>query len=386
MVEEEQASAVRREDRVRHVAEPTGNSAGPAAGYVHHVDAGVAGLRVDAQEGDAPTVGREGRLQIDGASSEPPLPSAVRRPRDPQRRPPASPAGRADEHQAPPVGRPSRSGLREVVLREPSELRSVSPQHVDIRLLVGARSESKTPAVGRPRRARRRDHLQRQAPCSASARGDREELGVELRRRSPDEHDVARRIRFGSLPESARSVRGWRRHRRPWSGAPIRPARGLAATGRGRCAASHGGSRRSPGRCRRSRAGRPIGLATAAEEQGPECPPGDDRYAPRRSHLGASLTRRGMARSGNRQPVAASRNTAEGSNRGAPRACCGVDESFAPSSADGRGVDALDRQERPPQVSQERETPAVAGLLQRALCRTRTGDPFLTMEVLYQLS
>ena len=29
---------------------------------------------------------------------------------------------------------------------------------------------------------------------------------------------------------------------------------------------------------------------------------------------------------------------------------------------------------------------AVCGYVLRALCRTRTGDPFLTMEVLYQLS
>lgn len=32
-----------------------------------------------------------------------------------------------------------------------------------------------------------------------------------------------------------------------------------------------------------------------------------------------------------------------------------------------------------------REVPAMQGLAQ-ALCRTRTDDPFLTMEVLYQLS
>ena len=32
------------------------------------------------------------------------------------------------------------------------------------------------------------------------------------------------------------------------------------------------------------------------------------------------------------------------------------------------------------------KTPAAAGVLDQALCRTRTGDPFLTMEVLYQLS
>jgi hypothetical protein len=30
--------------------------------------------------------------------------------------------------------------------------------------------------------------------------------------------------------------------------------------------------------------------------------------------------------------------------------------------------------------------PAVSSGFVRALCRTRTGDPFLTMEVLYQLS
>jgi hypothetical protein len=33
-----------------------------------------------------------------------------------------------------------------------------------------------------------------------------------------------------------------------------------------------------------------------------------------------------------------------------------------------------------------KENPAEAGLSRGALCRTRTGDPFLTMEVLYQLS
>jgi hypothetical protein len=33
-----------------------------------------------------------------------------------------------------------------------------------------------------------------------------------------------------------------------------------------------------------------------------------------------------------------------------------------------------------------KENPAVAGRSDEALCRTRTGDPFLTMEVLYQLS
>ena len=32
------------------------------------------------------------------------------------------------------------------------------------------------------------------------------------------------------------------------------------------------------------------------------------------------------------------------------------------------------------------KTPDVAGVVDEALCRTRTGDPFLTMEVLYQLS
>jgi hypothetical protein len=32
------------------------------------------------------------------------------------------------------------------------------------------------------------------------------------------------------------------------------------------------------------------------------------------------------------------------------------------------------------------EKPAICGGFLRALCRTRTGDPFLTMEVLYQLS
>ena len=32
------------------------------------------------------------------------------------------------------------------------------------------------------------------------------------------------------------------------------------------------------------------------------------------------------------------------------------------------------------------EKPRLSGAFSRALCRTRTGDPFLTMEVLYQLS
>ena len=33
-----------------------------------------------------------------------------------------------------------------------------------------------------------------------------------------------------------------------------------------------------------------------------------------------------------------------------------------------------------------KEKPRLSGAFSRALCRTRTGDPFLTMEVLYQLS
>ena len=33
-----------------------------------------------------------------------------------------------------------------------------------------------------------------------------------------------------------------------------------------------------------------------------------------------------------------------------------------------------------------KEKAAICGGFSRALCRTRTGDPFLTMEVLYQLS
>ena len=40
----------------------------------------------------------------------------------------------------------------------------------------------------------------------------------------------------------------------------------------------------------------------------------------------------------------------------------------------------------PPQHGGRKKIPAVAGSSDEALCRTRTGDPFLTMEVLYQLS
>ena len=39
-----------------------------------------------------------------------------------------------------------------------------------------------------------------------------------------------------------------------------------------------------------------------------------------------------------------------------------------------------------PDEMRPKRNPAGAGLSSRALCRTRTGDPFLTMEVLYQLS
>jgi hypothetical protein len=48
----------------------------------------------------------------------------------------------------------------------------------------------------------------------------------------------------------------------------------------------------------------------------------------------------------------------------------------------GRGVDAVRRG-----AGDDVSMAAANGLhLTEALCRTRTGDPFLTMEVLYQLS
>ena len=40
----------------------------------------------------------------------------------------------------------------------------------------------------------------------------------------------------------------------------------------------------------------------------------------------------------------------------------------------------------PPRHHQPKQKAAICGGFARALCRTRTGDPFLTMEVLYQLS
>ena len=53
----------------------------------------------------------------------------------------------------------------------------------------------------------------------------------------------------------------------------------------------------------------------------------------------------------------------------------------APRQTSGRGVDALGQFRRtPPPDAKSLETS------RKALCRTRTDDPFLTMEVLYQLS
>ena len=52
----------------------------------------------------------------------------------------------------------------------------------------------------------------------------------------------------------------------------------------------------------------------------------------------------------------------------------------------GPSTDPVAAQRAVASTARERKIPAVAGSSDEALCRTRTGDPFLTMEVLYQLS
>ena len=63
-------------------------------------------------------------------------------------------------------------------------------------------------------------------------------------------------------------------------------------------------------------------------------------------------------------------------------------EHILHASAGGRVSKECPRGPRPPRARGRGNAirPAVAGLSPQALCRTRTGDPFLTMEVLYQLS